>query len=81
MQNIKPGVLLRIEGDGKQSIDMIAAEVRYHDNCIKRCMATSVSFQACDLYHEAQIEEIDSKLNNGAVFFSSVLRDDYKKHL
>ena len=82
LQNIKPEVLLRIEGDGKQSIDMMAAEVCYHDNCMKKFMATPVSFQACDLCHEAfcaQIEEIDSKRNNGALLFSSILRDDYKK--
>ena len=84
LQHTKPEVLLRVEGDGKLPIDMIAAEVRYHDACMKKFMVISVFPQAHDLYHEAfcdLIKEIDNELNNGTVFVSSILRDKYCRHL
>ena len=72
-----PEILLRTKGDGKSPIDMITAEVQYHDACMKKVMSISDSAQTHDLYHENFCDlrkDIDNELTDGKVFLSSVQR-------
>ena len=67
-----PGVLLRIEGDGKHPIVMIAAKAHYQYICMKRSMVISVSPPPHNIYHEKLydlVKEIDNNLSNGKAFF------------
>ena len=63
LQDTNPEVLLRIEGNGEHSIDVIAAKVHYHDVCMKRFMVISESPRPLNIYHESfcdLVKEIDN---------------------
>ena len=78
-------MLIKIQGYGQDSIDMIAADFRYHKSCMDNYMNRKVptvnkneyDFAFCDL-----VEEISDKLiKQQSVFYTSQLLRKYREYL
>ena len=80
-------VLLRIQGNYECSIDMVAAEARYHKTCYDnlghniRPRVESDAYSQFSSAFETICYEIEGPLQAGKLMYMTVLRESYIKHL